>query len=56
MANRDKHVAVLLTDDEQAMVRRVATRYGLSMSAAGRLLILTGAEQHDPNPSPPKEH
>jgi hypothetical protein len=43
----------MLTDDELAMVMRVADRYKMSKSSAARLLILTGAQQHDP--SPPKE-
>lgn len=48
---RRNSVGVQLTDDELAMVRRVAARYGnLSMSAAARLLILAGAPQHDPSP------
>lgn len=41
----------MLTDDELAMLKRVAARYGgMSLSAAGRLLILAGAPQHDPSP------
>ena len=48
---RRNQLGVMLTDDELAMVKRVAERYGgLSLSMAGRLLMLEGAEKHDPSP------
>ena len=49
-------LGVMLDAEDVAMVKRVAARYGISKSAAGRLLIRAGAAQHDPNPSPPKEN
>ncbi len=50
---RRNNLGVMLTDDELAMVKRVAERYGNSMSGAARLLILAGAQEHDPS-LPPK--
>lgn len=49
---RRNNLGVALTDDELAIVQRVADRYGLPKSQAGRLLILAGALQHDPGPKP----
>jgi hypothetical protein len=47
---RRNNLGVGLTDDELAMVQRVADRYGLTKSSAARLLILAAAPQHDPSP------
>jgi len=46
-------VRTLLTDEEMAMVHRVAREYGdMSISSAARLLIIAGAKTHDPSLPP----
>lgn len=44
---------VMFDDADMELIRRVATRYGVSKSAAARLLLRAGAPHHDP--SPPEE-
>lgn len=48
------HVGTLVTDADLEIIKRVMQRYGISKSAAARLLIRAGAAHHDP--SPPKEN
>lgn len=48
------HVGVLFDDADLEMIKRVAKRYGMSKSAAVRLLTRAGAPLHDP--SPPREN
>lgn len=48
------HVGASFDDADLAMIMRVAARYGMSKSAAVRLLTRAGAQHHDP--SPPKEN
>lgn len=46
----DQHVATLVDVEDLAMIKRVMRRYGgISKSAAVRILIRSGAEQHDPS-------
>jgi hypothetical protein len=46
-------VRTMVTDDELAMIERVAAAYGgMSLSSAARLLILAGAAKHDPSLPP----
>lgn len=47
-------VGVMFDDADLEMIKRVAARYGMSKSAAVRLLARAGAAHHDP--SPPKEN
>jgi hypothetical protein len=43
-------VGVMFNDADMEMITRVAKRYGMSKSAAVRLLARAGAAQHDPSP------
>lgn len=46
----NNHVATLVDDEDLAMIKRVMRRYGgISKSAAVRILIRSGATQHDPS-------
>lgn len=47
-------VGVMFDDADMEMIKRVAARYGMSKSAAVRLLTRAGASHHDP--SPPEEN
>lgn len=43
-------VSCLVTDDDKALIDRVAARYSISHAAAVRILIRAGAPMHDPSP------
>jgi hypothetical protein len=43
-------VGVMFNDADMEMIGRVAARYGMSKSAAVRLLARAGAATHDPSP------
>lgn len=47
------YVGMMCTDAELETIKRVQVRYGMSKSAAARLLMRAGAQHHDP--SPPEE-
>lgn len=44
---RDRQLGVMLTEAETEAVSRVAKEFGMSMSSAGRYLIIRGLSVHD---------
>lgn len=54
MADADKHVQTVLSEDEYARFRKFAREQGLSLKEAGRAALLEWIErQHRPDPRDP---